>query len=60
MAGRQLRVSWVCLRDASPLTQRLSLIRMKDRYLSHYSKYFLEILLQYFSDIEHIHLTRKV
>ncbi|MCI9158005.1 MAG: LysR family transcriptional regulator [Lawsonibacter sp.] len=43
-----------------PLTQRLSLIRMKDRYLSHYSKYFLEILLQYFSDIEHIHLTRKV
>lgn len=43
-----------------PFTQRLSLIRMKNRYLSHYSKYFLEILLQYFSDIEHIHLAKRV
>ena len=43
-----------------PLTQRLSLIRMKDRYLSHYSKFFLEQLFQYFNDMERIHLVRMV
>ncbi len=43
-----------------PLTQRLSLIRMKDRYLSHYSKFFLEELFQYFSGVEQIHMDRKV
>ena len=43
-----------------PLTQRLSLIRMKDRYLSHYSKFFLEQLFQYFNDMERIHLERMV
>ena len=43
-----------------PLTQRLSLIRMKDRYLSHYSKFFLEQLFQYFDDVERVHMERKV
>lgn len=43
-----------------PLTQRLSLIRMKDRYLSHYSKFFLEQLFAYFDSVEHIRLERKV
>jgi len=43
-----------------PLTQRLALIRMKDRYLSHYSKFFLEQLFQYFSGVEQIHMDRKV
>lgn len=43
-----------------PLTQRLSLIRMKDRYLSHYSKFFLELLFQYFDGVEHIRLNRVV
>ena len=41
-----------------PLTQRLSLIRMKDRYLSHYSKFFLEQLFQYFDDVERVHMER--
>ena len=43
-----------------PLTQRLSLIRMKDRYLSHYSKFFLDQLFQYFSGVESIHMERMV
>lgn len=43
-----------------PLTQRLSLIRMKDRYLSHYSKFFLEKLFEYFSGVERVHMERNV
>lgn len=43
-----------------PLTQMLSLIRLKDRYLAHYSKYFLELLFQYFSEIERIQMDRCV
>ena len=43
-----------------PLAQRLSLIRRKDRYLSHYSKYFLDLLFRYFDKLEHIRLDRKV
>lgn len=43
-----------------PLIQRLSLIRMKDRYLSHYSKFFLEQLFQYFGKLERVHMDRKV
>ena len=43
-----------------PLTQRLSLIRMKDRYLSHYSKFFLDLLFQYFSGVEQVHMERMV
>jgi len=42
-----------------PLAQRLSLVRRKDRYLSHYAKYFLELLFQYFDDVEHIRMERK-
>lgn len=43
-----------------PVVQRLSLVRLRDRYLSHYSKYFLELLGNYFVDVEHIHLERMV
>lgn len=43
-----------------PLTQRLSLIRMKDRYLSYYSKIFLDQLFQYFIGVERVHMDRKV
>ena len=42
-----------------PLAQRLSLIRMKDRYLSHYAKFFLELLFQYFDGLERVHMDRK-
>ena len=43
-----------------PLTQRLSLIRVKDRYLPHYAKFFLEQLYQYFEEVEQIHMERAV
>ena len=43
-----------------PLSQQLSLVRRKDRYLSHYARYFLELLFHYFDDLEHIHLEHKV
>ena len=39
-----------------PLTQTLTLIRRKDRYLAHYSKLFLDLLFRYFSDVEHIQM----
>ena len=42
--------------DGVPLTQSLSLIRRKDRYLSHYAKYFLELVSRYFSEVERMHL----
>lgn len=43
-----------------PLAQQLSLIRRKDRYLTHYAKYFLDLLFRYFDELEHIHLEHKV
>lgn len=43
-----------------PMIQRLSLIRHKERYLSHYSKFFLELLFQYFADTEQVHMERIV
>lgn len=46
--------------QGEPLTQKLSLIRHKKRYLAHYSKLFLDLLFQYFSEIEQVHLSRKV
>lgn len=46
--------------QGQPLVQSLSLIRRKDRYLSHYSKYFLDLLFRYFDELEHIRLDRKV
>ncbi len=48
------------LYEGKPLVQQLSLIRRKDRYLPHFFKYFLELLFQYFSEIEHIRLDRIV
>ena len=46
--------------QGQPLSQQLSLIRRKDRYLSHYSKYFLDLLFRYFDELEHIRLERTV
>lgn len=48
------------LADGQPLVQSLSLIRRKDRYLSHFFKFFLDLLFQYYAEIEHIHLDRIV
>lgn len=47
-------------RGDRPVIQQLSLIRHKDRYLSHYSKFFLDLLFQYFADAEQVHMEHKV
>lgn len=41
-----------------PLTQDLSLIYHKERYLPQYAKHFLDILFDYFEDLEKVHLAR--
>ena len=43
-----------------PLTQRLSLIRLKDRYLPHSSKFCLDLIFHYFSEIERIDMEHIV
>jgi len=48
------------LYQGEPLTQHLSLIHRKDRYISRYSKYFLELLTQYFHGLEHIHMEKII
>ena len=47
-------------RRNAPVTQRLSLIRHKDRYLSHYAKHFLDLLFQYFADTQQVQMERMV
>ncbi len=42
--------------NGEPMVEELFLIRHKDRYLPSYAKEFLDILFNYFSDIEQIHL----
>ncbi len=42
-----------------PIYQHLVLARHKDRYLSHYAKYFLELLFQLFSETEELRMTHK-
>ena len=48
------------LSNGAPLVQQLSLIRRKDRYLPHFFKFFLDLLFQYYSDVEHIRMDRIV
>lgn len=47
-------------RSGQPLTQSLSLIRPKDRYLNRYSRLFLDLLFRYFSEAEHTSVDRVV
>jgi len=46
-------------RDSSPMTRELVLIRRRDMYLSHYAKYFMELLTDYFANLRHVYLIRK-
>lgn len=43
-----------------PIIQQVSLIHHKGRYLSHYAKYFLDLLFQYYADVEHTQMERMV
>lgn len=42
-----------------PIYQHMVLARHKDRYLSHYAKYFLDLLYQLFSETEELHMAHK-
>ena len=46
--------------NGTPMMQRLTLIRRKDRYMTHYAKLFFDLLFRYFSDVEHIRLEHAV
>ena len=43
-----------------PLIEPLSLIRREDRYLPHFSRHFLDLLFQYYEELEHIRPERIV
>lgn len=43
-----------------PMMQDISIIYHKNRYLPHYAKYFLEIFLAYFKDLENTQLAKSV
>lgn len=46
--------------NGQPMTQHLTLVYRKDRYLSHYSKFFLELISRYFADIEQMRIDHIV
>jgi len=43
-----------------PLTQQLEIACLKDRYIPHYAEFFLNLVSQYFSEVEQIHIERIV
>lgn len=43
-----------------PLTQQLEIICLKDRYVPRYAEYFLNLVCQYFSEVEQVHIERIV
>lgn len=45
-------------RGGEPLQHRLFLLRHKRRYLPGYTRYFLELIRNYYSDIQKIHIER--
>lgn len=46
--------------NGKPLIQELALIRHKDRYLSGYSKHFLELTFRFFKELKQLDFTHKV
>lgn len=44
--------------EDKPMIQDLSLIYHKERYLPHYARHFLDILFNYFEDLEKVQLAR--
>ena len=48
------------LYQGKPLTQRLTLIHHKERYLSRYARCFLELMLRHFEGLEHVRMERAV
>ena len=57
--GDQLNI-FPLMDRGEPIVQTLSLLRHKQRYLTHYSKYFMELLFQVTGEMERAQVSRVV
>lgn len=57
--GDQINIFPV-LDRGEPIVQRLSLLRHRQRYLTHFSKYFMDLLFQTAAELEQIQIIRTV
>lgn len=57
--GDQINI-FPLLDRGEPMVQRLSLLRHKQRYLPHFSKYFMDLLFQTAAQLEQVQISRAV
>lgn len=57
--GDQINI-FPLLDQGEPMVQRLSLLRHKQRYLTHFSKYFMDLLFQTAAQLEQVQISRVV
>lgn len=57
--GDQINI-FPLLDQGEPVVQRLSLLRHKQRYLTHFSKYFMDLLFQTATQLEQVQISRVV
>ena len=57
--GNQMNI-FPLLDGGEPIVQRLSLLRHRQRYLTHFSKYFMDLLFQTAARVEQVHISRVV
>lgn len=57
--GDQINI-FPLLDQGEPMVQRLSLLRHKQRYLPHFSKYFMDLLFQTAAQLEQVQISRAV
>lgn len=57
--GDQINI-FPMMEKGTPLTQPLSLLRHRQRYLTHFSKYFMELLFQTAARMKRVHISRAV
>ena len=59
LLGNQINI-FPLMDQGEPVVQRLSLLRHKQRYLTHFSKYFMDLLFKTASQLEQVQLSRAV
>lgn len=57
--GDQINI-FPLLDQGEPMVQRLSLLRHRQRYLTHFSKYFMDLLFQTAAQLEQVQISRTV
>ena len=57
--GDQLNI-FPLMDQGEPIVQTLSLLRHRQRYLTHYAKYFMELLFQVTGEMERAQVSRVV